>query len=56
MREEAEGLHEMIFAMTNKFKSINKRHDEDRKELKNFRKEYDIDREEWKKWRKSQRR
>jgi len=41
MREETEGLYEMIFAMTNEFKSMNRWHDEDREEFRTFTKEYD---------------
>jgi len=35
----------MIFAMTNEFKSMNRRYDEDHEEFRTFRKEYE-DREE----------
>jgi len=44
--EETEGLYEMIFAITNELKSMNRRHDEDREEFRTFRKEYEINREE----------
>jgi len=33
----------MIFVMTNELKSINRRYDEDCKELKTFKKEYEIE-------------
>jgi len=37
--EEPEGLSEMVVAMINEIKSMNKERNEDRKELKTFRKE-----------------
>jgi len=45
-RTREETVYEMIFAMTNKLKSINRRHNEDRKEFRIFRKEYKVDRAE----------
>jgi len=40
-REEPEGLYEMIVAMINELKSMNKRHNEDcEEEFRTFRKEY----------------
>jgi len=36
----------MIFAIINKLKSMNRRHDEDREEFRIFRKEYEVDRVE----------
>jgi len=36
----------MIFAMTNEFKSINRRQDKDCEEFRTFRKEYEVNREE----------
>jgi len=44
-REETEDLYEMIFAITNEFKSMNRQHDEDHEEFRTFSKEYEIDRE-----------
>jgi len=41
-----EGFFEIIFAMTNELKSMNRPHDEDREEFRTFKKEYEIDREE----------
>jgi len=38
--EEPEGLYEMIIAITNKLKNINKRSDKNHEELRTFRKEY----------------
>jgi len=43
--EEIEGVYEMIFAMTNELKNMNRQHDEDHEEFRTFRKEYEIDRE-----------
>jgi len=45
-REETKGFYEMIFAITNKLKSMNRRYDENREEFRIFRKEYEVDREE----------
>jgi len=45
-REETEGHYEMIFAMTNELKNMNRRQDKDREAFKTFRKEYEINREE----------
>jgi len=42
-REEIEGLYEMIFAMTNELKSMNRQHDEDHEEFRIFRKEYKVE-------------
>jgi len=39
--DKTEGLYKLIFAMTNKVKNMNRRHDEDREEFKTFRKEYE---------------
>jgi len=40
-REEIESFYEMIVAMTNEFKSMNRQYDEDREEFRTFRKEYE---------------
>jgi len=45
-REETEGFYEMIFAMNNELKSMNRRHNKNGKEFRTFRKKYEIDHEE----------
>jgi len=47
-RKEIEGFYEIIFAIINELKSMNRRYDEDREEFRTFKKEYEVDREEQK--------